>query len=303
MQLKFEKWHGCRNDFIVLWLSDNQGQLVLDSLLRQAPRLCSRQGDGIAADGIIVLHIKHEKEVAPTKLTVINADGSLAKNCGNGLRCAALSVLKRQQEIGNIKETLELVEFNLVERLYNCRFMAAKHKGWPLVSVDMGIPLINESLPNFTEMLTESGLKNLTEFNFCRVGNDHVVFMVEEDALEMLKIIGPRLQKLKVWDGINVSFATLGGDENPDIPSVFGRERGEVFQAWTWERGVGMTEACGSAATAVGVVAYKLSSTPYGKWVGVNMPGGNLFVRQDGVNEPVSLVGPGELVFLGTVEI
>ena len=96
MILKFEKWHGAKNDFILTWLLGDD-DVIFDSLVRQAPTLCARDGSGVAADGLLVMHISDREQVFADRLSIINSDGSLAETCGNGIRCAALSTLKRHR--------------------------------------------------------------------------------------------------------------------------------------------------------------------------------------------------------------
>src|SRR5205809_607514 len=141
MFLDFEKWHGARNDFIVVWISDADGEIVEGSLKRQAIALCDRRS-GVGADGILILRGKKREDLTPDRLAIVNSDGSLAANCGNGLRVAALSVLKRHRELGNPKELPEAVSFRITtdpggdEKV--CRFLRPSGP-WPLVAVEMGV--------------------------------------------------------------------------------------------------------------------------------------------------------------------
>ena len=122
MQLKFEKWHGCLNDFAVVWITEADGDVVMNSLKRQAVQLCDRHA-GIGADGLLILHVKNAGDLTPTKLTIINSDGSIAKNCGNGIRCAASAVLKAHREKGTPKDLPELVALEVEGQQMIARFM------------------------------------------------------------------------------------------------------------------------------------------------------------------------------------
>ena len=80
MLVPFEKWHGCKNDFIVVWL-EPQAKEVFQSLQKRASQICARDGAGVGADGILVLHQDSRNDLQPATMTIINKDGSLAANC------------------------------------------------------------------------------------------------------------------------------------------------------------------------------------------------------------------------------
>src|SRR5690606_32979571 len=106
------KWHGTKNDFIIIRISSADGDLVLESIKRQTQSLCDRRS-GVGADGILVLHSEQRGDLTPHGLTIINSDGSLAKNCGNGLRCAALSILRAHLQNGNCHDLPEAIELKV----------------------------------------------------------------------------------------------------------------------------------------------------------------------------------------------
>jgi diaminopimelate epimerase len=143
---KFEKWHGCKNDFIIFYTSDHQADMVKTSLVTLAARLCGKSGDGIGADGVLLLQTKLPDDPLPYKLTIINSDGSIALNCGNGLRVAALSSRRRSSEIDPSSGDCELVSLEVEGKVFNCRFSEGGSKTYPYVTVDMGIATGNDSL-------------------------------------------------------------------------------------------------------------------------------------------------------------
>ena len=118
MIVDFEKWHGCRNDFLVIWSTHNEANYLLGSLQRQASALCSRKGEGVGADGLLILLTESRADLKPDKLVIINADGSLASNCGNGLRCAALSVYKKICQYGHVSDEPEFIELKVKENIF-----------------------------------------------------------------------------------------------------------------------------------------------------------------------------------------
>ena len=315
MFLNFEKWHGARNDFIVVWIPDTDGDIILGSLLRTAAKRCDRSGAGIAADGILVLHTKRSSDLTPYKLTIINSDGTVAKNCGNGLRCAALSVLRRHRLDGNPTETPEAVEFEVEGAQKVCRFAYGAGKStWPHVTVEMGIPKVNSECSWYasareevTRVAAELSMPELLEeFGTCDIGNPHLVFFVNEASREKVRRIGPAFQKSKHWDGINVHIAhteEVSDKDRSAAKNTIGHKVTDVFKAWVWERGAGETQACGSGACAIVACAYASGTTSRTDWSAVDMPGGRLYIHQDAEDTEVEMAGPGEFVFQGAIEI
>jgi len=318
MFLNFEKWHGARNDFIVTWISATDGDVVLDSLRRVAPRLCDRWGSGIAADGILVLQTSKKSDLTPHKLTIINSDGSTAKNCGNGLRCAALSVLRHHRlsrDAGNPTEIPEAVELEVEGTTKVCRFAHGSGKStWPHVTVEMGVARVNadcswfESARGEVERVAkELNLPELSkDFGVCEIGNPHLVFFLDEASREKIRRIGPAFQKSRHWDGINVHIAhveEVADKDKSSAKNTIGHKLTDLYRAWVWERGAGETQACGSGACAIVTCAYASGTTSRSDWVAVDMPGGRLYVHQGDEDAEVELAGPGEFVFEGVLEI
>lgn len=318
MYLNFEKWHGCKNDFLVAWLTDQDGELVLDAIKRQAAKLCNRDGSAIGADGILVLHTKRKQDLDPYALTIINSDGTTASNCGNGLRCAASSVRRMHRNEGNPKELPEFVEFDVAGQMKVCRFVLGASKlNRPLVSVEMGVPILNEAVTWFgaaktelTRIGAELGFSELTrDFGVCEIGNPHIVIFHDQSSREMIRKLGPALQKCGPWGqqgGINVHVVrgkAVEEKENTTTLNFLGSGLEDLYEAFVWERGAGETQACGSGACAIAACAYDGGVVSRDGWVGVDMPGGRLYVRQENEGEMVVLAGPAELVFVGNVEI
>ena len=312
MFLNFEKWHGCLNDFVVIWISDSDGDIVLDSIKRQTKHLCDRRG-GIGADGILVLRRKKSQDLTPYGLTIINSDGSIAKTCGNGLRCAALSVLKTHQEHGDPKQLPEFVEFLVEGETLTCRF-APSGGSVPLVIVEMGVPALNSEVSwhnvakdTLKKVAEDLGIPALAkDFGVCTIGNPHIVIHSDQASRELLLKLGPALQKSSAWDGINVHL-TRPLELTPKDQARAGQELGqhlsEGFQVYVWERGAGETMACGSGACAIAALALESGLLEREDWVAIDMPGGRLYVKQAEANEPVMLAGPGVFSFNGRISI
>lgn len=319
MILEFEKWHGALNDFILVWLGDDE--MMLKSLIKAAPSLCSRDGGGIGADGILVLkRSPHRQELLPLQLTIINSDGSLAATCGNGIRCAALSVLKRHYEADHAVEIPDAFELDLAEGSNSviCRYLGNEDLGskavyWPHVSVDMGIPKIDSGHPWFdqTKALVaakaeELSLSQLTlDWHLVDIGNHHLVFFLDEISPDLIRMVGPAFQKSPIWDGINVHLAsTRPVDEKLHqlSSSKLGKAVSELYEVLVWERGAGETKACGSGACSVVKAVLSTGLADRQEWIACQMPGGTLFARQEEDDEPMKLAGPGSLVFEGKLQ-
>lgn len=321
MKLKFEKWHGCRNDFIVCWLPEND-QLTRQALRSQAENICARDGGGVGADGIILLHPQNKDDLFPRRLLIINSDGSLAATCGNGLRCAALSTLNAWRERGNPHNPPDGIEFEIHQeegsapRQVFCRYVTDRKlqpgdRLWPMVSVDMGEvvlgPGVRERQLAFSLLLAHAetlGIKQkLQSWEVCELGNLHLVVWSDEASQVMARQLGPLMQTAPDWDGINLHLIKPRTLENPDkarIGRLFKDLSDDGFAAWTWERGAGETQACGSGACAIVAVAGIQGDYDRKDWVSVQMPGGMLLARWD--DGRMTLAGPGELVFTGSLE-
>lgn len=315
MELNFEKWHGCQNDFILIWTEADD--ITLRSIERQAVKLCSRHGDGIGADGIILLHVKSSRDTESSQVTIINSDGSLAATCGNGLRCAAASTLNRIRKLSSSSDIPEGLVLNLGDHSIPCRFLGRgklKSAQNPYVAVTMGIPDVEkrqqlQPLAISAVKAAESTLQlngfsaNVNSFN---IQNNHIVIQSDHASRAALLKLGPALQKSPYWDGINVHLVRNKDLSDTDISNskqILDSPIAELYEAFVWERGAEETRACGSGACAIGSLALSSGFVERHQWVGIDMPGGRLFVKHETDEDPVILAGPTQFVFKGTVEI
>ncbi len=317
MYIEFEKWHGAKNDFVLTWLAGND-PVIFDSLKRQATAICNRNGSGIGADGILVLHTDHSKQALPKQLSIINSDGSLAATCGNGIRCAALSTLRRYREL-EPKEALEGFELPLKSSTVSCRFLGhgdLKSKNyWPLVSATMGIPKLNaenetlyhQAQEEVTRVARSLKLPDLErDWALVNIANNHLVFFLDDADRQLLQRVGPAFQESKYWDGINVHLAVakeVSAKEKNQAANKLGHTIEDMYHVFVWERGAGETQACGSGACAVTRAALESGLIDRSQWLGIRMPGGLLFTQQLQNDEAVNLAGPATLVFTGSLEI
>jgi len=212
---------------------------------------------------------------------IYNSDGSEAGACGNGMRCLA-SVLF--QETG--KDALSL---ETKAGLLNCW-----KAGQETFTVDMGVPRFRwDEIPLAEEFRDTRAIELqigpidkpiLHSPSVVNVGNPHAIFWVEDVASYDLARIGPLLENHPIFpERANISLAAVKSREHLVVR--------------TWERGAGLTRACGSAACAAAVAAARTRRT--GRKVTVTLPGGDLLIEWRERDDHVLMTGPVEYEFAG----
>ena len=308
MMIEFEKWHGCKNDFMVIWITSSDKDLVIPSLQRQARALCDRSGGGIGADGLLVVETPTRRDMVPSSLTIINQDGSLAKNCGNGLRCATRSVLRRMELAGSQRDELPpAIEWKIEDRSFWCKVIDPSG----LTGVEIGhvkITTVRRESDLWRE-IAAAAAKDHAIFNASEsvalvdTGNQHLVLFSAPCTPLALDAFASKIQQVSGWDGINVHVAWAEDSGSNRTNSRNQATRMKIDSTWRaipWERGAGLTQACGSGAVAIAAAAAD-GITSEEEWTEIRMPGGSLLAHPSG--EAWELVGPAQLVFTGTVEI
>lgn len=249
------KFHALGNDFLV-WFRP----ALPDDAAARATRWCNRR-TGIGADGLVVAI---DDRVAP-RFVLFNSDGSRAEVSGNGLRCFGHAVAARrgQHEVSLIAAT------DAGDRALDVDGALATTAE---VSVGMGAPAPGPSLDG----IPLADLVDYRRVDTVDLGNPHIV--VEVADLEGIDIatLGPRIEEYFLPTGINVHVVT---------PTEAG------LRMIIWERGAGVTEACGSGACAATAIA-SLSRREQSSFR-VDMPGGSATVR---VADELTLVGPSTYV-------
>ena len=280
IEVFFEKWQACRNDFLLVTAPPHTLVPTMKLLIKHVQHLCARDGRGIGADGIILI-CADEKYL----LWVINSDGTFAKNCGNGLRCAAMAFFRHSKQ--------KQVKIAVGEKTIVCELRT--HATENLVATDMGTALLNEELVWYDEIKTLVVLLNKTfhipqlekNFSVCEIGNRHIVFF-NRRAVDYLAELGKRLQSFAA--GINVHVAWRS-------------ETDKHYEARSYERGVGITAACGSGAGAIAASVFAQLSSPNSQWLQISMLGGDLLVNQKASNSGIVIAGNAKLVFRGCVAL
>lgn len=224
-------------------------------------------------------------EKAPVKMRIFNNDGSEGKNCGNGLRCVAKYAYEHKltEETSFFIETLSgLVKADITEDNGIVREVA----------VDMGEPrLTKKELPMLgnedERTIDETFVFGETELSGTAVsmGNPHIVFPVADINQAPLTTLGPVIEKdPRFPEGVNVEFVeTVSADE---------------LHFRVWERGSGITQACGTGACAAAVASVLNGVSERNRDITVHLAGGDLVINwQD--NGHVLMTGPAETVCSG----
>jgi diaminopimelate epimerase len=274
MSFDFHKMHGAGNDFVLI---DARGrEFIIDPAL--AFRISDRQR-GIGCDQILALRDAIEPG-NQARYEIWNSDGSPASQCGNGARCIGL-YLEIMGETGDGPFTMESPAG--VVKMRRCDDGEYE--------IEMGVPSF-EAAAIPIKLESSDGLYHLDspwgvlEFGAASMGNPHVLVMTRDIDSTRIPEIGAFISKHEVFpDGCNVGFAQLAGPDKIHLRVV--------------ERGAGETLACGSGAcAAMGVLR---QARRVGDVVDVFLPGGHLVIKWRGNQEPLTMKGPAEHVFRGTM--
>lgn len=272
---RFFKYHGLGNDFVIL----DRRATGVDIDAEAARALCDRRL-GIGGDGVLAM-LPSQTGVA--RMVVHNPDGSVAEMCGNGLRCAAKFLADHLEDRPSALD----VETGAGVLRCDLRYGA---DGVDEIEISMGpARLVAPNLPSaktgtpFVHKVVEGVAVVGTAVS---MGNPHLVLF--ETALDLAPTVGPKLEYAPGFpDRTNVEFVRVqdGG-----------------LQVVVWERGAGLTQACGTGACAAVAAAVVEKRLPAGKWTRAELPGGALFIHVAEDLSEVRLRGPATFVFEGTLQ-
>ena len=275
--MRFTKMHGAGNDYIYIDAGD---------LERDWPAMSVAMSDrhrGVGSDGII---LALPSDRAHLRMRMFNADGSEGEMCGNGIRCLVAFALSQ----GLVSRGTSPV---VVETIPGDLAVVPEWRDGKVVgaTVGMGPPKLRAAkVPVVApghETLMDYPLEvdgHTFEISCVSMGNPHAVAFIDAPVDEVpLHEIGPLVERHEMFpQRVNFEIANLVDSRH--------------VRARVWERGTGLTEACGSGACAIGVVGRLKELT--GDDISVSLPGGELGVRWPGAGEVV-LVGPVQEVFEG----
>jgi diaminopimelate epimerase len=266
MRRHFHKMHGLGNDFVILDARPESGNAPLEVTAALARAIADRR-TGVGCDQLILLEPADDADL---KMRIFNADGGEVESCGNATRCVvALTGARIISTAGGKLEGAMLgdsVEVAVPEPRFDWSY------------IPLAYPMDTARLPLAWGPLAHPAAVN--------VGNPHLVFFVEDVDAIALEELGPTIENDDVFpDMINVNVASVedGG-----------------LRLRTWERGTGLTRACGTGAcaSAVAAIAAGLLSNP----VQVTMTGGTLEIDWDG-DGPIRMRGAATHVFEGELDL
>ena len=279
MEFSFTKWQGTGNDFVMIdCLKEPEADYV-----SAAVELCDRHY-GIGADGILLVLPSDKADI---RMQIINADGSEAEMCGNGIRCFASYVYEK----GYVKFeefTVETGAGILVPKIME------KHGAEAMVKVDMGEPILEgEKIPvagyGMNRIVAEPITVKDKEFKMTCVsmGNPHCVIFVDDAENFPIHEYGPLVERHEKFPKrVNAEFI-----------QVIDRKH---LRMRVWERGAAVTLACGTGACATTTAAILNDFTD--RNIEIQLDGGKLNIEWAD-NNHLYMTGPAVQVFAGTYNL
>jgi diaminopimelate epimerase len=270
----FQKYEGLGNDFVVVDAATDD-----EVTPERAVEICDRHR-GVGADGVLLVLPPRDPSAALAHMRVINSDGSRPEMCGNGVRCVALHLVRTRGAAEGGAGTVT-VETDAGPRVCALDSMGPNAES-ANVTVDMGTVRVLG-----TRALRDLGEPELEiELTLADAGNPHAILFGTFSRSDIERL-GPRLSANAAFpSGTNVEFAH--GAEGGGIDLV------------VWERGAGLTLACGTGACATAAVACSRGLAAHGKPVTVRLPGGPLEITVDAAGR-ATMRGPARHVFSGTL--
>ncbi|SFM38269.1 diaminopimelate epimerase [Gracilibacillus orientalis] len=259
MKIPFTKMHGIGNSYIFINVFEFS---IEENILADLAKAVSNKDTGIGSDGLILIHPTENAEVG---MRIFNKDGSEGKNCGNGLRCVAKYAYEHQL-VDSKQFTIETKAGNVSAEVHGERESVDE------VTVDMGVPILKRSeIPMLGEDQEqviaepfEIRGENL-EVTTVSMGNPHAVFFVNDINEAPLTTLGPVIEKDERFpESVNAEFIEQVNDQE--------------IHFRVWERGSGVTLACGTGACASVVASALNGKLDKGKEITVHLAGGDLYI-------------------------
>ena len=281
MQFKFEKWNGLGNDFVIV----NGAEEVIENYASAAAEVCDRHF-GIGADGLVIL-LPCDEEGIDFEMRIFNSDGSEAEMCGNATRCIAKYIAANQ--LSDKKELHILTKAGII-----IPALVDMSDGSIGVRVNMGKPRLTPSeipvISETEEMIVAEPItagEDTFRMTTVSMGNPHCVIFVDDIAKIALSEVGPKLETHERFPRkINVEFA-----------EVLNRKQ---IRMRVWERGAGITLACGTGSCATIVAAVLNEKTE--RQAEIILDGGTLHLEWAEKDGNVYMTGPATKVFAGIYE-
>ena len=265
-KIRFTKMHGCGNDYIYINIMEYE---IADP--QAAAIAWSDRHKGIGSDGLVLID-KSPVPEADFSMRIFNADGSEAMMCGNASRCIGKYLFERGLTTLTEIRLLTLSGVKILNLKVNQGMVES-------VTVDMGEP----QLENEAQFIA---LRNPDNGTFVSMGNPHYVCFT--DDVDQVGEMGKRLEyHLAFPQRCNIEFARVEADGS--------------IRTRVWERGSGITEACGTGACATAVAAVLTGRAK--RTSQIVMDGGTLTIEWRKEDNHVYMTGPAEFVFDGEIEL
>ena len=269
-KIRFTKMHGCGNDYIYV---NTMEQKVPNP--QQAAIEWSDRHKGIGSDGLVLIG-KSPVPEADYTMHIYNADGSEAMMCGNASRCIGKYLYERGL---TTKTKIRLLTLSGVKTLQ----LDIINNKVESVTVDMGKPVLEDESQFLGNRVLDKG-------TFVSMGNPHYVIFTED--VDQVGETGRALERHPAFpQRCNIEFARVVSGETADNTTIRTR---------VWERGSGITEACGTGACATAVAAALTGKA--GRKSDIVMDGGTLSIEWRESDNHVYMTGPAEFVFDGEIE-
>ena len=269
-KIRFTKMHGCGNDYIYV---NTMEQKVPNP--QQAAIEWSDRHKGIGSDGLVLIG-KSPVPEADYTMHIYNADGSEAMMCGNASRCIGKYLYERGL---TTKTKIRLLTLSGVKTLQ----LDIINNKVESVTVDMGKPVLEDESQFLGNRVLDKG-------TFVSMGNPHYVIFTED--VDQVGETGRSLERHPAFpQRCNIEFARIVSGETADNTTIRTR---------VWERGSGITEACGTGACATAVAAALTGKA--GRKSDIVMDGGTLSIEWRESDNHVYMTGPAEFVFDGEIE-
>jgi diaminopimelate epimerase len=283
--MHFTKMHGIGNDFVMVNCLGADGPALLAEAEKQSVSLCDRKFS-VGGDGVIALLPGRNTDF---EMRMFNPDGSESEMCGNGIRCFAKFLFDRDLTQGQSK-----ISVQTGAGLLHLQITPGPDGKAQTVRVDMGEPVLKPS--QIPTVLAEGDAPIINAplqvgeltlgITAVSMGNPHAVTFVDDAQSYPVERVGPQVEH-------HPAFPRRTNTEFIQVVS----EREIIFRVW--ERGAGLTLACGTGACAA-VVACVLNGKT-GREVLVHLPGGDLEIAWSEVDNHVYMTGPAMEVFSGDV--
>lgn len=273
-KIRFTKMHGCGNDYIYV---NTMEQKVPNP--QQAAIEWSDRHKGIGSDGLVLIG-KSPVPEADYTMHIYNADGSEAMMCGNASRCIGKYLYERGL---TTKTKIRLLTLSGVKTLQ----LDIINNKVESVTVDMGKPVLEDESQFLGNRVLDKG-------TFVSMGNPHYVIFT--DDVDQVGETGRALERHPAFpQRCNIEFARVVSGETADHTSA----DHATIRTRVWERGSGITEACGTGACATAVAAALTGKA--GRKSDIVMDGGTLSIEWRESDNHVYMTGPAEFVFDGEI--